>query len=457
MRKLFAYLFISVISFQHFNANAQTDSTLRFSLDEAVAYAIENSFQSQAASLDVFRSKKQVWEATAIGLPQVNATADYNYNIKNLATPFPVDIIPESMRPEGLTSGDNVLLAFGSKQTLGASVTATQKILDGSYIVGLQSARTIAKISELAEQKTNVLVQEAVSLSYVTVLVGDEAVKILERNVENIQSNIKQISAMYENGFAEEQDVEQLELNFSTLNNSLERSRRLSKINREMLKFAMGMYDGQQLELSDNLDNILLSNYKITALNEALDLEDHIDYKISANQLKTGELLVKYEKTKYMPNISAFMNAGYNSYSEIFDFFDFQDDKWAPMAMVGVSLNIPVFSSFQRKARVGMATIDYKKNQLEHTEMIQRLFLNLQIAQDEFAFSIDNYMTSQKRLRLAENIEKKENIKYKEGVSTSLDLTNAQNQLYSQQDQYLNAISNVIQAKISLDKALDKF
>lgn len=438
---------------------SQTDeeTTMEFSLDEAISYALENSYQSQNASLEVLRTQKQVWEATAIGLPQISASADYNYNIQNPASPFPAEIIPEDMRPPGIGPGDKILLAFGTKQTMGGAISASQKIFDGAYIIGLQSARTIAKITELAQQKTDVLVAEAVSLAYVSVLVGDETIEILQRNIQNVETSINQISAMYENGLVEEQDVEQLELNLSSLKNSLDRSIRMSGINEEMLKFSMGLDIGKEIRLSDEIEKVLLSRYQLSALGEALELEDHIDFQISENKLKTSDLLVKYEKSKYMPNLSAFFNAGYNSYSEIFDFFEFKDEQWAPIAIVGLQLKIPVFSSFQRKARVDIAKIDQKKALLEHDEMVQRLFMNLRIAQDGYAYSLDNYNTAQNSLKLAGNIERKENIKYKEGISTSLDLTTAQNQLYAQQEKYLNAILAVIQSKVSLDKALDKF
>ena len=432
-------------------AQDNPQGVMRFSMEDAIKYALDNSYQTQRAMQDVYKSKKQIWEATAIGLPQINGGIDYAYNMKLVATPIPKQFVDPSA-----AEGETILASFGTKQTFGTSVSVSQIIFDGSYIVGLQSAKTVAAIAELAKEKTDILVKEAVSNAYTTVLINDETIVILKRNIESIESNIKDVSAMFENGFSEEQDVQQLELTLGSLKNALNQSIRMAEINREMLKFSMGMDLSQPLELTDDIDNLLLSSYEVTSLDEALNLENHIDFEISKNKLKTDELLLRYEKTKYMPNISAFLNAGYNSYSQVFDFFQFKSDQWAPMAMVGLKLNIPIFSSFQRKARVDMAKIDLQKSHVDQDQLAQSLFLQLHNAQSAYAYALDNYKTNKKNKELAESIERKENIKYQEGISTSLDLTNAQNQLYNSQQNYMIAISQVIQSKIALDKALNK-
>lgn len=432
---------------------AQEDSTgvMRLSLEEAQEYALEHSYQSQNAMQDVYYAQKKIWETTAIGLPQIDASASYDYNIQNPATPIPAQFIDPNA-PEG----DVFLATFGTKQNMGAALSASQLIFDGSYIVGLQSARTYATISELAKEKTDVLVKEAVTNAYAGVLVADRTHEIILRNISNIEDNVREINAMYENGLTEEQDVMQLKLTLSSLKNMENRNARMMKINLEMLKFALGMDINQPVELTNTIEEILMQSYQVSSLEEALDLEEHIDYKISENQVKSDELLLKYEKTKYMPNLSAFFNAGYNSYSEVFDFFQFQDEKWVPMATVGLKLNIPIFSSFQRNARVDMARIDLQKSKTDQEQLVQNLFLELHKAQDAYAYSIDNYKTTKGNMELAESIENKENIKYKEGISTSLDLANAQRQLYQTQEDFLNAILLVVQSKLSLDKALNK-
>lgn len=449
-QKLWAVLLLMVTFIGNINAQNNQPKSVELSLEEAIEYALKNSYATQSAEQDIFKAQKQIWETTTMGLPQVNAGVDYTYNIKLQETPVDVSLFDPTI-PEGTID----YISFGVKQSLGGNVSISQLIFDGSYIVALQSSRVYAAISDLAKLKTDIAVKQAVSMAYASVLSAEESIETLKGNIKVAKSNLKDISAMHENGLAEEQDVMQLELTLSSLNNALQMNNRSLEINREMLKYAMGMKLDQVLHLSDDLDAVLLSNYKLVSLEEALNVEGHIDYQISMNTLKTNELLIKYEKSKYLPNISAFFNAGYTSFSEVFDFFTF-DERWRPSSLLGVSFNIPIFSSFQRKVKVDMAKIDYKKASIDHERLLQELFTTLHKAQNAYAFALDNYETSKKSLKLAQSIEHKETIKYKEGISSSLTLASAQGQLYQQQENYLNAIMAVIQAKIELDKALNK-
>ena len=65
---------------------------LTFSLQEAITYAMENNLQATNSRLDVDAADQRVWEAAASGLPQVNASMNYNYNI-NLATTLIPDFL----------------------------------------------------------------------------------------------------------------------------------------------------------------------------------------------------------------------------------------------------------------------------------------------------------------------------------------------------------------------------
>jgi outer membrane protein TolC len=68
--------------------NAQ-EKTMTLSLQEAINFALENSYNAKAAKNDIRSAKETVWETTAIGLPQVNAAIDYQNFLKQ-----PVSLLP---------------------------------------------------------------------------------------------------------------------------------------------------------------------------------------------------------------------------------------------------------------------------------------------------------------------------------------------------------------------------
>lgn len=122
---------------------------------------------------------------------------------------------------------------------------------------------------------------------------------------------------------------------------------------------------------------------------------------------------------------------------------------------MGVSLNVPIFSSFGRKAKTAQAKFDLETADVRLEETKQQLSLAAQSAKSDYQLSIDNYETAQKNLNLAERIEKKQQIKFNEGITTSFDLLQAQNQLHSQQDSYVRAMLNIIAKKATLENALN--
>jgi outer membrane protein TolC len=166
-------------------------------------------------------------------------------------------------------------------------------------------------------------------------------------------------------------------------------------------------------------------------------------------------LELKLQKSKALPSLGAAFNFGYNSFANEFDFAN-GDQKWNRFSNLGVSLNVPLFSSLGRSAKTQQAKIalDQAKTQLTQTE--QQLKLEYERAKSDYDFSIEEYATSKSNLSLAERIEKKQEIKFREGLSSSFDFSEAQRQLYTSQQNYLQSMVNIINKKAALEKIVNK-
>jgi outer membrane protein TolC len=418
-----------------------------FSLEEAVDYALKNSYATSNAELDIKKAEKKKWETTTIGLPQINATVDYQNFIKQSVSLIPAEFF-------GGAPGEFAEVAFGTKQNINASATLSQLLFDGSYLIGLQSAKVFLKISELAKVKTDQSVREAVIGAYDNVLLTKETIDVLSNNLKIINKNIADTEQIYNNGFAEEQDVEQLKITQATLKNQLNRSSRLLSVAKNMLKISMGIPIDKPISLTDTLETLALKNTDLDLYNSAFNLDNHIDFKIANNSVKASELLMKFEKSKALPSLSAFINYAQAANNNDFKFFN-SDQKWFGSSLFGVSLNVPIFSSFKRDSKTQQAKIALQQSHIKLDETSQKLKLQVDISRTNYQFAIDNYQTIKDNLALAKRIEKKEQIKFFEGMSTSFNLSQAQNQLYTIQQQYLQAIVEIINAKVKLENALN--
>ncbi|MDO9037124.1 MAG: TolC family protein [Lutibacter sp.] len=428
-----------------FHINGQETSTL--SLQQAIDYALKNSYATINADRDVDIAKKKKWETTTIGLPEINAKIDYQNWIKQQVSLLPAEFF-------GGNPGEFEEISFGTKHNMNATATLNQLIFDGSYLVGLQSAKTYLKISENAKEKTELGIREAVINAYGNVLLSEESISIIEKNIKTLEKNLDETNQIFLNGFIEEENVEQLKITLSSVKSQLSKTKNLKTIAYKMLNITLGMDLNVSVILTDNLENLAKENIKLELLSSDLTIENHIDFKIAKNTETANELFVKLEQSRALPTLKSFVNFGYAGYGQEFDFMK-KEQKWFDYSLLGVSLDIPVFSSLARSSRTQQAKIELEKAKTNLTETEQKLFLMLESAKTNYNFSIEEYETSKQNLALAERIENKQQIKFFEGISTSFELLEAQRQLYTMQQNYLQAMLNVIANKATLDNALN--
>ena len=439
MKQKLLLFFVSVLCF---GFNAQ-EKSMRISLDEAIDFAIENSYNTKASKNGISSAKETVRETTASGLPQINASFDYQNFLKQ-----PVSLAD--------FNGDGIdeQFVFGKKQNLSATVTLSQLIFDGSYLVDLKASKAYLKISEQANEKTEILTREAVVNAYGTVLVSEKSILILEGNLKILEKNLNDAQKIYENGFNEQEDVEQLEITFGTLKNQLNNLERMKGIAYQMLNLALGNPVNTSLVLTDSLDTLTESNIDLGLISETFNFSKHIDFKIAENDRESKRLLIQLERSKALPSLSAFVNYGNQAFSDSFSFFK-GNQQWFDSSLLGVSLKVPIFSSFSRKAKTAQARIALETADVRLEEVKQRLSLMAQKAKNEYQLSVENYTTAKRNVRLSERIEKKQRIKFFEGISSSFDLLQAQNQLYTQQQNYVQSMLFVIAKKVALENALN--
>lgn len=438
------FLFSFLLSL-HITAQEQPTS---LSLQEAIDYAIQNNTSAKNATLDIDAAVKQKWETTAIGLPQINATVDYNNWLKQQVSLLPGELAGEA-------PGTFVAVPFGTKQTMNATATLSQLLFDGSYLVGLQSAKVFLEISKNAKNKTDLEVRKNTINAYGNVLLSKESIAIYEQNITILEKSLRETTTIFENGLTEEENVEQLQITLKQLNSGYKNAQRLHQIAQQMLNITIGLDIESQVTLTESLEILAQENIDLALLNSSDDVQSTIDYKIAENDRRSKELLLKLEKTKALPSLSAFINGGYAANNDEFTFLD-SDQKWFGSSMLGVSLNIPIFSSFKRSAITQRAKINLEKAENNLTETEKQLKFQVASSKSNYQFAIEQFQTSKENLGLAERIERKNQTKFSEGIASSFDLRQAQQQLYSGQQDYLQAMLDVITQKVALETLLNK-
>ncbi len=449
MRNLFIYVILLFSGILGFSQEQEQDKANIFTLEEAINFALENNYKAINANRDIIDAQKQKWETIATGLPQISGKLSYQNQLKQ-----PVSVIPAEIF--GGEPGTFVEVVFGQPQSATATATLTQQIFDGSYIVGVQATKAFLNYSANNKEKTELEVRKAVVEAYGNVLLAQESVEILERNMATLEKNLFETTKIYENGLGDEESVEQLQITRSSVDNQLKNAIRLKNITLQMLNLVLGIAIDAPTKLSEDLDALTQKQIDLGLLESDFNIANNVDYKLAENLNQQRFFEWKLAKSRALPTLNAFINYGASAFADNFNFFN-SDQQWFDSSVLGFDLNIPIFSSLKRSASTQRAKIALEKAKTQKLEAEEQIRLQLESAKSEYILAIEQYQTSKDNLGLAERIENKNQVKYFEGIASSFELRQAQTQLYDAQQGYLQSMVEVINKKTVLETIINNY
>ncbi|SIQ09624.1 TolC family protein [Maribacter ulvicola] len=438
---------VILITILNISLGYSQEQSYSFTLEEAIQFALENNYSAINANRDIIDAQKQKWETIAGGLPQIDGSVGYSNQLKQ-----PVTLLPAELA--GGPAGEFLPVVFSQPQSMTATATLKQQIFDGSYIVGVQATKAFLSYSDNNKEKTELDVRKQVVEAYGNVLLANESVKILEKNKATLEKNLYETSKLFENGLGDEESVDQLQITLSSIDNQLQNALRLKEITLQMLNVSMGLDLSAPTQLQEKLEDLTMSKMDLGILNTEFNINENVDYKLAKNSNEQRYFEWKLARSRALPTLNAFVNYGSSAYSESFDFFS-GDQQWFDSSVLGFDLNIPIFSSLKRSASTQRAKIALEKTKTQLTEAEQQIRLRLEHAKNNYTLAIDNYETAKQNLMLSERIENKNQIKYKEGLATSFELRQAQTQLYTTQQEFLQSMVEVINKKTDLENILN--
>jgi outer membrane protein len=453
------------------------DSTVFLSLQQARDFAMENSPVIKNANLDLKTAQKTIWETTSIGLPQVSAKFSYSYMITlsstiekfnafssigsnfgdiygmlgalgaqtgNMYVLNKLDSISNANAGTSTETTSNNDLRWG----LTLDITASQIIFSGTYLVGLQAAKVYKSLSEASVTKSIYDIKQNVSSAYYLVLIADENIKVLDSTYQNTSNLLGEITKMQNTGFLEETDIDQLKITLGIITNNLDMLKRQREIAKNLLKFQIGMDLKQPVELTDNLNSVIEEDKLSGLILQPFEVTNCPDYKIMEINEHLSKINVKLNQAAFLPDIAAYYVHQENFNDKSFSF--------TPPDLIGVGMNIPIFSSWNKRTKIAKAKILADKTLIGLQTTEQGLLLDFEKSKGELMTAYDKYNTNRENNRLAKKIYDRTVIKFKEGVAGSLDLTQAQNQYLTTETNYYLSLMDLLNAKAKIEKLLTK-
>lgn len=406
---------------------------LSLDLEAAKEHALNYNRTIKNSGLAIDRSQEELWAAIAAGLPQVNATVDYSNALgAEISIQFDENA-PASKIPIKPTS--NLNLQVG------------QLIFNGGYIVGIQTAKLAQKISEKNLVKTEQDVLSQVIESYYLVLISEESLKILETNVENLNEVYRKTEPLVRVGMIEQVELDQLSVQVSSLTNSVRSAERQYETTKNLLRVQLGVTADTELELTQSLTDFLSENL-LEGIDHSFVPQQNLDFQILELQEKVTEKQITMQKTNYLPSISGFYNYTKKILTPAFD--------TSPKHMVGLQMDIPIFSSGERRAKVNQAKIDLETMHNNKVLMEEQLDIQFKQLQFDLTSAIESYQVQQKNVEVSRDVYQNLRRKYEQGMISGIELTTANNNYLQSESQYLNAMLAVLQAQNALNTLTGK-
>lgn len=446
-------------------ANAQNTTegqTHSFNLQECLEYAYQNNDSLKNAQLDIESAKYKVKETIGIGLPQVSGTATFQDYLKVPQIPFPnfEYMFQEILYKQNVqnTSGNrvdapsgnpNTLFGFQQKYNANYALNVNQLLFNGTYLVGLKASKTFKELSEKSYSRTKISTTVAVTKAYYQVLVSNEQLTLLDANLKQLSQQLKETTEMNKQGFVEKIDLDRLRVAFNNLNTTRENTARLLELSGELLKFQMGMPVTEKLEVEGKIKDVDLDITSAVAV-DTTAYKNRIEYSLLETQARLNALDLQRIKSQYLPSLSAFGSTGNAYQSETFsNLFDMN----LPSVYIGLQLNVPIFSGFQRLNQVKQAKITLQKTNNILNNAKNGFLLQQEQARITYHNSIKSLNNQKANMDLANEVLRVSKIKYQEGVGSSIEVTQAQTELETAENNYIQALYDALVSKVDLDNA----
>jgi len=424
---------ITFILFIMLYSYAGGQEVLTLDLKSAREHALNYNRTIKSSGLAVDKSQEMLWETIATGLPQINATTDYSNAMgAKISIQFDENM-PATEIPIKPTSNFNLQLG--------------QLLFNGSYLVGIQTAKLAQKLSEKNLEKTEQEVVSQVTQSYYLVLVSEESLQILRNNTENLQEIYKKTEPLVKVGMMEKVELDQLSVQVNSLDNAVKSAERQLEMAKNLLRVQLGVTAETELNLTEKL-----SDFMADQLPDALEFSftpgQNIDYQLLEVQEDITEKQINMQKAAYLPTISGYYNFTKKILKPAFDM--------SPAHMFGFQMNIPVFSSGERRSKVRQAKIELETTRNNKALVEEQLSIQYKQLQFNLKSAVESYQNQKKNVGVSREVYQNLKRKYEQGMISSLELTTADSNYLKAESDYLMSVLEVLQARNELNTLTGK-
>ncbi len=441
-------ILLSLLSIVYFGAKAQSNPGSQihsFSADEAVDYALQNAIQVKNALLDIKLQYEQNKQVTAAALPHING----NIGLTDYLS-IPTTLIPAEFT--GGPAGTYFPVKFGTKYSGNYGADLQQILFDGQVFVGLQARKAAIKNAELTADITKEQIKANVYKVYYQLVVGQRQISTLDANIANYEKLLHDTKVIYKNGFAEKLDVDKVQVQLSNLQTQKLKAQNQIDAGKEGLKLLMNIPQKDSLVLTDTLSD---QEIKSGILDNSYNYEDRKEYQQLQTAIELGKYNVKRYQLSRIPTLSFSANISKNAQRTSFNFFK-TSENWFTTSFISFKMAIPIFDGGERSANIASARLNLMKLNNNVDQLKESIDNDVAQARINMKSAILTMDVQKKNIDLAQQVYNSTKLKYEQGLGSNQEISTAQADLVTAQNNYYSSLYDAIIAKIDYLKAAGK-
>ena len=403
----------------------------KITLEEAVQIARENAFSVLIAKADAKRAGSVVSEARAIVLPKIGINGSYTRFNKEQTVTFDPMEPPIVARP------------IDSKQI---ALSLVQSIdITGVYSLAISGALALKRASDFLVEAAMDDAEKAAKSAFLQILKSKELVDVANEQLDNTNKQLDQAKKRNKEGVAAKFDVIRFEAEVSSAEQLVIQSQNGFSLAQAFFNQVLARDTGKLVdpirpkglpEINKNMPE-LITRAK----------QERPEVRAAVQRVEYFVNFRRAQEKGNLPTFSVSANLTHNP-----DPGAFGGDKTTGSATAMISF--PIFEGGVTKARVGQAKQDETKAKIQLEQIllgveleVRQAFLNVESAKKVINAAQRNVLLAKETLRLA-------NVRYENGVSTTLEVSDANVQFVRARTAEVNAIYDYWDAAAKLQKAV---
>jgi outer membrane protein len=440
LNKLKQSLHLTLVMVMCIGSQAVKAQNEAVSVKQAIEMALANNYTLRADSLNLAITAQKNKQIAAAYLPQATMGSKFNYNAA----------IPNSMLPgaiAGQPSKDYVPVQFGTKYDAGSQLEVTQAIYRKDVLLQMRAAGLYNDIASTRHSLTREELVYQVAGAFYGLQSNAELIRTTTRDYQNLKEILSIAKAQYESGILKRIDFESLQINVANKRSQLDQL--TTQYNEQLyyFKFMLGLPVTAGLTLSD-----VITEPSLQMQADHAQLTKRLDLHLYSQLIEAKQTDIKTIRAENLPSVSSFfkmnMQSQFSSASKMFD-----TDYWSHGSTIGLQVSVSLFDGHRRKYRLQTAQTELQQLKWQSEEKQLRAQTELSSAWQKLNNNKRQFNTNSQNLVMAEKVFNSRKALYAEGVSSLVELLDAEKELSNARNLHLQSMIAVQTGQLEVHKA----